>query len=365
VSGTPQKDAPGVAVFATGGYIPDATTVDGGLDDTKHCHFFALRPYDGKKLHDHHSNPFDLPDAETSVVGLKNGMVGEPRPVDADVNGTTERVYYGDLEGRMWKACNLTESGDFSLMLWFDPALYNLTPNGVNVGVPNPPANTTPLSSGVSPALTATQKSDRKTMRGPIFYPPDVTHDANGNIVVAFGSGNIFDPLTSPTASKNFIWTLTDDPSDSCALPVTNPCASTASAFGDYTGPGGTVLPNVTKVNKLLTGGPLIFKSDTIYPEFDTDVDNDGDPCEGDVESHLIALDTFACNTPAQLPFAGGTTNKVTYANSLITGVSIDAVNGTLFTMSSKPLAAGNGAANTVQAPNLSIKAQYAGWRED
>lgn len=326
--GLPTVERPLTAVFAPGGYF--ASAFEGAsdpADTTTHPHFFSLRVFDGEILDEQHIDPKALGDSETSPSGIVNAMTGAPAAVDGNLDGTVDRVYFGDREGRLWKAHSLTETGDFQLRLFFDPALYDVN-NGGEVGRP---------TNATSPLSTADAPEARKTLRGPIFFAPDVTRDTSGKLLVAFGSGNLLDPLSAPGAYKNFVWVVQDEPTGSGSFGAR---ASRCGAGPDrtYTAPGGKEFTSVLPMSELLTGAPLIFKGVLLYPEFDPDVDKDGDVCEDDYTSRVVAVDAFNCGEPGILPFLDNSNQPTAvkeYPGELVTGVQIDPRSGTLFTQAS------------------------------
>jgi len=120
-----------------------------------------------------------------------------------------------------------------------------------------------------------------------------------------------------------------------------------------YTAPGGRQFEKVLPLSDLLTGAPLIFKGVLLYPEFDPDVDGDGDVCEDDYMSRVVAIDAFNCGEPAILPFLDESNQPTAvkeYPGALVTGVQIDPRSGLLFTQAST----GSG------APALDAVAEFA-----
>jgi len=327
-TGLPTVARPLTAIFAPGGYF--ASAFEGASDPsdgTVHPHFFSLRVFDGEILDEQHIDPKALGDNETLPAGIVNAMTGAPVAIDGNLDGKVDRVYFGDREGRLWKAHGLTETGGFQLRLFFDPALYNVT-NGNDVGQP---------VNASSPTANADSAEDRKTLRGPIFFAPDVTRDTNGKLLVAFGSGNLLDPLSAPGAYKNFIWVVQDEASGSGSIGArASRCGAGPNRV--YTAPGGRQFEKVLPLSDLLTGAPLIFKGVLLYPEFDPDVDGDGDVCEDDYMSRVVAIDAFNCGEPAILPFLDESNQPSAvkeYPGALVTGVQIDPKSGLLFTQAS------------------------------
>lgn len=355
---TPTTDSnPGSVVFASGGTLPSA---DDAFDNPKHSHFFTLRVHTGLRLKDKHTSPTDLPSASTSPAAVVNAMLGEPRPVDADLDGRIDRVYFGDAEGRMWKACNLKADGDFTLEMFFDPATYD-DPESDGPGQPIAGNNNDPTDNRMTLSRTA---ADRKTLRGPIYFPADVTHDGNGKLLVAFGSGNVFDPLSAPAGYNNFLWVVADNEnggSGSCGAATASTCTG-SSADMLFTGPvNSSAFDNVLPVNKLLTGPPLILNKYLIYPEFERF--NAVSSCTAAAyESRVIARDALTCGTPAAPPFRdalNNPTNVITYTNTLVTGIQVDPRSGTLFAQTS----AGAGPPSAINSGELQAQMNVLGWK--
>lgn len=316
---------PGSALFVPGGYFPTAAPAsDDPTDTSVHPHFFSLRVFDGEIMKDRHIDPRDLAGDRTLPGNTINAMTGAPTAIDGDIDGVTDRVYFGDREGRMWKAYGLAPNGDFSLKLFFDPALYDVSRAG-EVGRPADP---------LDPTGGESTPQDRQRLRGPIFFAPDVTRDVEGNLLVAFGSGNMLDPLSEPGTYGNFLWVVQDSAKragDAGALK--SRCGTGANL--QYTAAGGTTFTAVLPMSDLLTGAPYIYKNLLFYPEFDPDRDGDGDVCEDDYLSRVIAVDTFNCGTPGFLPFEdanGQPTNVKEFPNAIVTSVQIDPRTGSLFT---------------------------------
>lgn len=346
---------PGSVVFAAGGTIPTS-----GIN-----HFLTLQVNTGLRLASAPTVPSDLPLLSTSPAGVPNSMIGEPRPVDANLDGKIDRVYFGDAEGRLWKACNIGVDGTFTLQMFFDPATYDVTgapgqPIAGNIADPtNLVGTTTPSAPGGG------SSADRKTLRGPIYFPADVTHDGSGKLIVAFGSGNVFDPLTAPAGYNNFIWLAADNESGgagSCGPPLASQCSGSTAA-NSFTAEGGSVFNDVLPVDKLLTGQPLILNNYLIYPEFERL--GTVSSCTGSAfESRVVARD-LSCGIPGVLPFtdsAGNPTNVITYQNTLVTGLQVDPRSGTLFAQTSTgsgPPAATNVSALQARLDILGFRLQY------
>lgn len=370
VSGVTTHNSPGAVVFASGGVAPGL--IDSG-DPTRHAHFFTLRVHTGEALDDDHTPVKDLPDASTSPAAILNGLVGEPRPVDANLDGRVDRVYFGDTEGRMWKACNITETGTFTVELFFDPATYDdpagaARPGGlVNVANPGDPTDNQTL-------LTRTPL-DRKQLRGPIYFPADVTHDGTGQLIVAFGSGNIFDPLQPPQGYNNFLWVVADNEgsgSASCGAAKASTCNNSVTCTTGnedlcWKAPlapdgNGSIFSDLLPVDKVLTGSPFIIQSYLVYAEFERLPVSTG--CGSSAyESRVQARDVFGCGIPGSPLFRDSTntpTNTITYQNTLVTGLQVDPQTGNIFVQRS----AGSGPAGTIGAPNLAAKMLGVGWRQ-
>lgn len=321
---------PGSVVFAAGGAIPTS-----GVN-----HFLTLQVNTGIALAAAATSPSDLLAINTSPLAIPNSMIGEPRTVDANLDGKIDRVYFGDAEGRLWKACNILENGTFTLQMFFDPATYDVAaapgqPIAGNTLDPTNGANTTTAS-----APGGGSRADRLTLRGPIYFPADVTHDGSGRLVVAFGSGNVFDPLTAPAGYNNFIWLAADNEAGgagSCGAPLDSKCAGSTAA-NSFTGTGGSVFNDVLPIDKLLTGPPLILNNYLIYPEFER-IGTVSSCTASAFESRVVARD-LACGIPGVLPFDSdgdgtGDTNVITYQNTLVTGIQVDPRSGTLFAQTS------------------------------
>ena len=344
-SSLPTLNEPGSAVFAPGGYRPS------GTGETL---FQTLRVFDGATLAAKKTDPHDLADDETRPEALGNGHTGTPRIVDGNLDGDVDRVYFGDREGRLWKACRLQPNGNFDLAMFFDPALYDRQAGGT-VGQPSDKDRPT---TGVSSA------DPRKRLRGPVFFAPDVTRNQQGELIVAFGSGNLQDPLSPPEAYRNFIWGVTDDPSlaDSGCRPAQRN-AFRAGADGTVTLQDDSETATFEKVHPLdmlLSAPPLIFDGKLYYAEYDPDPD--GNVCTDDYMSRVIAVSTFDGGEPASPPFrddAGQPTNEKEYVNQLVTGIDIDPRSGTVFVSTSK----GGEEPDDVRVPDQAMGTVFAGWR--
>jgi len=340
---------PGSVVFAAGGSIP--TSVN---------HFFTLHVNTGLRLYSAATSPSDLVSASTAPVGIPNSMIGEPRAVDANLDGKIDRVYFGDAEGRLWKACNILMDGTFTLEMFFDPATYDTAAPGQPIAgnTADPTNNVVTTTVKVPAGGTA---ADRKTLRGPIYFPADVTHDGNGRLIVAFGSGNVFDPLTAPAGYNNFIWMAEDNEAGgaaSCGAPLASRCAG-ATADNRFTAAAST-FNGVLPVDKLLTGPPLILNNYLIYPEFER-LGTVSSCTASAFESRIVARD-MTCGIPGVLPFrdsSNNPTNVITYQNTLVTGIQVDPRSGTLFAQTST----GSGPPAATNVPALQARQSILGFR--
>ena len=59
--------------------------------------------------HNHEPTYPGLDPARTIPPAIRADMPGSLRLVDAEANGVTDRGYYGDNEGRVWKVCNIDD----------------------------------------------------------------------------------------------------------------------------------------------------------------------------------------------------------------------------------------------------------------
>jgi hypothetical protein len=295
-------------------------------------------------------------------VDVSNALTGEPRAVDVDFDGNTDRVYFGDLEGRMWKACDFGEHGEIgAVKLFFDPALYD-NPNGTSPGYPDTPGtdggDTTPLG-----GAAATDALQRQQLRGPIYFPADVTHDGTGGILVAFGSGNIMDLLTPPAAYKNMLWVVRDDTLPaSCTPPAASSCTgNTGLNTVTITTPSSRTFDDVLLIDELLTGAPQILSGFLVYPEFKR---TSSSTCSGaSYLSRVVARDVFNCGSPSTSAFTDPVTNTpnvITYTDTLVTGLQVDPSSGTLFIQTST----GTAPPNAVNAPGLQSETANIGFRQ-
>ena len=339
-TGLPDAGQPGAAVIVSGGY-----KAAGGETDLQ-----TIRPFDGQLLAAHPTAPQDLADAVTRPTGLVNGMVGAVRPVDGNLDGVIDRAYVGDREGRLWKMCDVKPNGDFQVSLFFDPALYDRS------AFPGQPVTADNPTQGYADA------GPRMTLRGPIYFPADATHTANGNVEVAFGSGDLLDPLSSPQSYGNFLWAAEDDPraADTCAAPVRYSFANggTPGSVTRTDGASSGTYQHVVPLRTTLSTAPSFFNNLLYYAEFDPNPD--GDLCTDDYGSRVIALDAFAGNVPVALPFTvnGTKTNVQSIPGTIVTGLQIDPRTGTLFVQTST----GSGPPQTIQATGAATGLTLAGW---
>ena len=363
-AGATDKDHPGSAVFAPGGFFADGSATKSDL--------YTLRPFNGLALKKVVPSPADLGDDLTRPFGITNGMVGSPRGVDGDLDGTVDRIFFGDKEGRLWKACDIKDDGAFATEVWFDPARYDSTPPGQPVSSSDP-------TSGLIDA------HGRQKLRGPIYFAPDVTRNQNGELIVVFGSGNLQDPLTPPNRYNNLVWAVKDDPSVNstgpgiaCSLPTGNACnVPTQSIMITYDTAAGTgggdddsdtasvgsstaTYTNVVPLNRLLSSAPFIFNKYLFYSEFNPDPD--GNTCTNDEYSRVYNLNTFDCTDPgASAPLSSGVGMPYKqFNNTLVTGVEINPSAGTVFIQTSTP---GNNPPTALQASGISVPPAYAGWK--
>ncbi|MDI6763577.1 MAG: PilC/PilY family type IV pilus protein [Thermodesulfobacteriota bacterium] len=144
---------------------------DGG--DTK---FAAFLP-GGYSTTDNKGNSFYIVDIETGTI-LKNFTVGDatnkiPSSVtafDADEDGYIDYIYFGDIQGTLWKVdVRSSNKNDWTLYEFFKP---------------------------VNPKLR------------PIFYSPAVVKNNEGKILVFFGSGN---ELGLTTLTTNYFYEIEDE----------------------------------------------------------------------------------------------------------------------------------------------------------
>lgn len=341
--GTTDADKPGSMIVVTSGL-----TGAGQADEWVR----TISPTVAKKLQERAlgTSGKDLPDALTVPAGIDNKIVGHPRPASGNpFSGVADRVYFGDSEGRLWKMCGIVSDGDFdNLIMFFDPAMYD-NPAGDGVGQP---------IKAEDPTEGLPNADDRMRLRGPIFFQPDVTYDADGNLLVAFGSGNFLDPLQAPAGYRNLVWVVKDSASNACSLPLASSCAASAGS----TVIGSSSFPGTVALRDLLSGPPLIFNSFLIYPELDLDGNDDGDICDADYVSRLKAVNVFNCGVPGEGAFLddqGNPTNEIVFEDTLVTGVQIDPASGTLFVQTSS-----GEQPQTLDAPNLKSASSYAGFKQ-
>jgi len=144
---------------------------DGG--DTKFAAFLA----GGYSTTDNKGNSFYIVDIETGTI-LKSFTVGNatnkiPSNVtayDADEDGYIDYIYFGDIQGTLWKVdVRSSNKNDWTLYEFFKP---------------------------VNPKLR------------PIFYSPAVVKNNEGKILVFFGSGN---ELGLTTLTTNYFYEIEDE----------------------------------------------------------------------------------------------------------------------------------------------------------
>lgn len=381
-SGLTTRSAPGSAVFATGGFFNDPS---------KEPHVYSLQSYNGQRLQSRKTPVVDLDTAWTNPGGLQNGLIGAMRPVDGNLDGDVDRIYFGDREGRVWKACKIRENGDFDLKHFFDPSTYDRT-NGNPTGYVGQP-----VSALDKPTNTLADSDGRMRLRGPIYFAPDATRNASNELIVTFGSGNLLDPLSPPQSYYNLVWAVTDDASldsDSCLPAKRNVCTSTGRTLtvvyksGGGGGKGGegegegegpppgspsVTFSNVLPIGRpapdpadspgLLSSAPFIFNKYLFYSEFEPDPDKN--VCSDDYLSRVVAKQVFDCATPAAGtgPFSVGgvQTSEKVYANQLVTGVEVNPRTGAIFVQTSTP---GNNPPQVLQAPGIAVQPAFAGWKQ-
>jgi hypothetical protein len=150
---------------------PDIGKVKVG-SDTKFVAFLT----GGYSTVDNKGNSFYIADIETGTI-LKSFVVGNsqnktpsgPTAYDSDQDGFVNYVYFGDYKGTLWKVdVSSTNIADWTLYDFFE---------------------------------------DEPPKRRPIFYPPAVTKNDEGKILVFFGTGDEFN-LTS--SQVNYFYEITD-----------------------------------------------------------------------------------------------------------------------------------------------------------
>jgi Tfp pilus tip-associated adhesin PilY1 len=116
-----------------------------------------------------------LPWRDTVTAGISHGVRGRPLAVDTDQDLLVDRLYVGDMEGRLWRI-DLSSS---------DPVAWE-SPGAAKV-----------IWDPVSPYT-----------RLPITFPPTATYTGDGDILLYFGSG---DPSTSVYGSSpGYFYVLKD-----------------------------------------------------------------------------------------------------------------------------------------------------------
>lgn len=307
---------------------------------TDHTHLFSLWPHNpqGNLKHEHEPSFPGLADSRTIPPGIKADMPGSLKLVDAEANGVTDRGFYGDNEGRVWKVCNIDDDGDFKIHLFFDPSQYYFTPP-----VPLGYETKTPANSG------------DMIKRGPIFYAPEVTvGDTNNELFVAVGSGDVNNPLRNPFTSagyKNYLWVLKDE-IDGATIPAAYKldgatCAAAKTVICPpgvgYVVPGAStpsnialpLAPGAIVLGSALTGAPVIFNQFLLYTEFAPDPD--GDVCTTDGYARLQAWKIVNnCGGRGGSPFTDGAGNPAstitfTPADGIVSAPTVDPVSGTVF----------------------------------
>lgn len=308
--------------------------------DTDHTHMFSMWPHNPKDnaKDQHEPTQPGLVTSRTVPPGIKADMPGSLRLVDAEANGITDRGYYGDNEGRMWKVCKIDKDGDFKLHLFFDPAFYYFTPP-----VPEEYETKNPAHSG------------DMVKRGPIFYPPEATiGDDNNELFIAVGAGDVNNPLRDPFESegyKNYLWVIRDKidgsgippayvKDDATCAAASSPICVQAPGYvaPTSTTPANTALPQAPGaivLGSALTGAPVIFNQFLLYTEFAPDPD--GDVCTADGFARLQAWKVVNnCGGRGGSPFvdaSGTATATITFtpADGIVSAPTVDPISGTVF----------------------------------
>lgn len=335
-----------------------------------HTHFFSSWPHNPKDaLKDKHepSQP-GLGTLFTSPQGVKADMPGSLKVVDAEANGHTERAYYGDIEGRVWKGCKLGTGGsgeEVKLHLFFDPAYYFFAP----------PVNTDYDGSKTpSPAVSVTEMQKRS----PIFWQPEVAVSTDTDYLwVAIGGGDRTRLTADPgvLGYTPHVWVARDridgdldtalgrttlnatfvKDDTSCAAAATFACvgqgASTPAPVPTGVIPGTRPLPPAPGAIPLcrtygmstrcghLTGPVAIFNGVLLFTQFIPDPDQD--VCVNDGESQLraFALGGSPCDgTAGVTPFNNGADSEVAFtpADGIVSGPVVDPVSGNVVVVSSR-----------------------------
>lgn len=331
-----------------------------------HTHFFSIWPHnpqDSSKDKHEPSQP-GLSAAYTSPAGVKADMPGSLKIVDAEANGHTERGYYGDVEGRVWKGCDLGTGGsgeEIKLHLFFDPAYYFFAP----------PVNTD-YDGSKTPAPAVSVLEMKK--RSPIFWQPEVAVATDTDYLwVAIGGGDrtrlTADPDTlgytphvwvakdrvdgdlatalggAAAITSNFV---KDDPSCAaaasfvCATPAPTPNAVIPATRPLPPAPGAIPLcrtyGGLTRCGHL-TGPVAIFNGVLLFTQYIPDPDLN--VCVNDGESQLraFALAGSPCDgTAGVTPFNNGADSEVAFTPSdgIVSSPVVDPVSGNVIVVSSR-----------------------------
>ena len=185
------------ALIFAGGYDIDQDTLDN--DPTKNV-----------RKGDDQGRAIYVVDAETGnkiwsagaggdyPLALGNSIPSDVRIIDLDGNGFADRLYVGDMGGRVWR---------------LDLEQHDIT-----------------KSSGYQLADFAVDKSAADNRR--FYYPPSVAFDRNHRLMIAIGSGYRAHPAETTTEDRFFVF---EDRDAAIGPPSANRNALTVSNLGDIT----------------------------------------------------------------------------------------------------------------------------------
>lgn len=264
----------------------------------EHVHYFTIPLHDPSAREDkhlpNHNGAEGLEVALTDPPGIELDLAARTSMADLNFDGVTEVGYFGDTEGRVWKVCNIDKDGKFDNHVFADPAFWMNVP-------PQPSAGDYEASNP-----TGGNISDR----GSIYYRPAVAfggqnQSGDDDFIVAFGSGDVTDPLNTTSTNENYIYTYVDSfdgaghpgPGNFCAGADLSCCSAKWLLCNDNGGieqlnaiGGQPVAPGRIHLHDILTGPIAIVNNTMLYGEFDPDENNDGDVCADDRVSRIKAF---------------------------------------------------------------------------
>jgi Tfp pilus tip-associated adhesin PilY1 len=161
------------------------------------------------------------------VIGsAANKVPSAIRDVDLDRNGYVERIYFGDLEGKLWKMdLTSTSMSDWQPCVLLDPVTYNF---GL---LANPPA--------VDPNTAGPR---------PIYYQPAVALGDSGNYLVFFGTGD--EQAAQDKTHQDFFYEVEDNGTLAGGSPP--PCTGTVNWVKAFPRTGEKMLARPVVFNRVV-----------------------------------------------------------------------------------------------------------------